>query len=155
MKICSKCKINKPFLEYGKDKRTLSGKKSACRECDRISSNKYYSVNKQKCIEKTNKWRIKNPDKYRKGAKRRDLIYKKAYRAKPENQSKIKARRLLNNAIRSGKVKRLPCEVCGSLKSEGHHVDYIKPFDIKFLCSKHHAEIHILKESERSPTIKE
>jgi hypothetical protein len=42
----------------------------------------------------------------------------------------------------SGRLKKLPCEVCGNPKSDGHHDDYAKPLDVKWLCRKHHAERH-------------
>ena len=55
---------------------------------------------------------------------------------------KIKARRILNYGVRWGYIKRLPCSVCGDLKSEGHHEDYDKPKEVIWLCMKHHREIH-------------
>lgn len=60
------------------------------------------------------------------------------YRAKKKYPEKVKARSLLIRAIKSGKLKRLPCEVCGIEKSEGHHKDYSKPLDVEWLCSYHH-----------------
>jgi len=55
---------------------------------------------------------------------------------------RLEARWALNNAIRDGKIKRLPCEKCGSKKAEGHHEDYSKPLKAKWLCVKHQNEIH-------------
>jgi hypothetical protein len=57
----------------------------------------------------------------------------------PEKES---ARRRVRNAVRSGKLTRSPCEVCGVAKSEGHHDDYSKPLDVRWLCRKHHDEHH-------------
>jgi len=54
---------------------------------------------------------------------------------------KISARIQLHNAIRKGTVERQPCEVCGDPKSEGHHFDYTKPLEVRWLCRKHHREI--------------
>lgn len=55
---------------------------------------------------------------------------------------KARATAVLRYAVRSGKVKRLPCDVCGASESEGHHDDYNKPLDVRWLCRKHHMELH-------------
>lgn len=47
-----------------------------------------------------------------------------------------------NQAIKWGRMKRLPCSICGDKKSEAHHKDYTKPLDVIFLCRKHHKELH-------------
>lgn len=58
------------------------------------------------------------------------------------NYQRIVARLKLNAAIRSGKIKRQPCEVCGAEPAEGHHPDYSRPLDVVFLCPQHHRELH-------------
>ena len=63
-----------------------------------------------------------------------------------------KANRMLSNALRDGKIKRKPCEVCGDIKSEGHHDDYSKLFDIRWLCKKHHTEHHVAVNDSRRMT---
>ena len=55
---------------------------------------------------------------------------------------KYRARAEFSNAIRSGKVIRQPCSVCGDSESEGHHPDYSKPLDVIWLCIPHHNEEH-------------
>ena len=55
---------------------------------------------------------------------------------------RVHARNLVDKAVSQGKIKRLPCEVCGNPKTEAHHEDYSKPFDVHWLCKKHHDEIH-------------
>lgn len=71
-------------------------------------------------------------------------ISKEARRAYENGPAKIKAnvRVKLREAVKAGKVKKLPCRVCGDVKSEGHHEDYSKPFDVIWLCKVHHAEVH-------------
>jgi hypothetical protein len=49
----------------------------------------------------------------------------------------------LSKAIKSGRVKKTPCIVCGSVKSQAHHEDYSKPLDVTWLCVRHHADRHI------------
>lgn len=46
------------------------------------------------------------------------------------------------SAIRDGRLVRQPCEVCGNDKAQAHHDDYSKPLDVRWLCTKHHAEWH-------------
>jgi hypothetical protein len=48
----------------------------------------------------------------------------------------------MKTAVRLGKLKRLPCEVCGAPETDGHHDDYSKPLDVRWLCRRHHAEVH-------------
>lgn len=55
---------------------------------------------------------------------------------------RIKAREKVHNAIKSGKLIRLPCEKCGETQSHAHHEDYSKPLDVKWFCRKHHREVH-------------
>lgn len=39
--------------------------------------------------------------------------------------------------------KKQTCRICGNLKSEAHHDDYAKPYDVIWLCRKHHIIRHI------------
>ena len=58
------------------------------------------------------------------------------------NKIKNQAHNMVNSAIHSGRLTKKPCEVCGELKVHGHHDDYFKPLEVKWLCQKHHQEIH-------------
>ena len=53
----------------------------------------------------------------------------------------FRARATLKHAVRTGRVTREPCQVCGDAKSEGHHDDYSKPLDVEWLCRRHHVEV--------------
>lgn len=47
-------------------------------------------------------------------------------------------------AVRSGALKRLPCERCGATHCvHGHHEDYSRPLDVRWLCPKCHARHHL------------
>lgn len=60
-----------------------------------------------------------------------------------KNALKDAAHIMVNNAVRGGRLKKGPCEVCGSTERiHGHHEDYAKPFDVRWLCPKHHREAH-------------
>lgn len=66
------------------------------------------------------------------------LVYERSHRAR--HPGRARARAALAYAVRTGKVQRLPCRVCGSPRSEAHHRDYRKPLDVDWLCFKHHRE---------------
>ena len=57
------------------------------------------------------------------------------------DQKKIKVRVMTRKQIKKGFITPRPCEICGA-KGQVHHPDYSKPFDIVWLCVKHHGEKH-------------
>lgn len=56
---------------------------------------------------------------------------------------KGRAAQKLRDAIRQGKITRQPCEVCQEPDAQGHHTDYSKPYDVRWLCAQHHREEHL------------
>jgi hypothetical protein len=66
--------------------------------------------------------------------------YKRDYRKKYPHKNA--AHSAVNNAKRRGKLYPKPCEICGSIKSEAHHDDYMKKLEVRWLCSTHHHSIH-------------
>lgn len=51
-----------------------------------------------------------------------------------------RARRLVQQEIRAGRIERGSCEVCGAGMAEAHHDDYRKPLDVRWLCPAHHRQ---------------
>lgn len=49
---------------------------------------------------------------------------------------------MVQNALKRGHLVKQPCEVCGVEKVDAHHEDYSKPLDVRWLCRKHHMELH-------------
>lgn len=60
------------------------------------------------------------------------------------NPIKTKARAKLKYAVSSGKITRpSSCEICNSTEHiHGHHDDYSKPLDVRWVCRKCHLAIH-------------
>lgn len=87
-------------------------------------------------------WYAKNPDKKRKTDKNLSK-YMKDYLEDPTNRKKYLARQTLNNRIREGAIKRGVCEMrkC-RLTGHGHHDDYNKPLEVRWLCRQHHEDLH-------------
>lgn len=73
----------------------------------------------------------------------------RARRGKPKQVNRNARRRRwesirlkITQALNSGRLKKLPCEVCGNPKTHAHHEDYTKPLVVKWLCPLHHWAEH-------------
>jgi ribosomal protein S27AE len=81
------------------------------------------------------KEREKRPER-----KKSKFLQLRVYRELHPERNRARAR--VNYAIRTGKLVRQPCEICGDPKSQAHHEDYSKPLEVRWLCDKHHKETH-------------
>lgn len=95
--------------------------------------------NREKYLEQNRRHQKKWIEKLKKYPKKKKIINRKKYL---KQRSKVLVRSRLRHQVRIGKIKRLPCEVCGKKPSQAHHKDYSKPFDVRWLCKKHHDELH-------------
>ena len=59
-----------------------------------------------------------------------------------KHHDEVKARSMVNHAIRDGELVRKPCEICGEEKAQAHHDDYNYPLNVRWLCIKCHNEWH-------------
>ena len=141
-----------------------------CKICNDDNQDNFYTSNKNKCKgctkEAVNKYRkdnaekVKEYDRNRPNSKERNENNKKRYKElmkTPEGRERSRTRSkkwlennciksaahiISGNAIRDGKLIKQPCEVCGEIKVDGHHDNYEKPLEVRWLCRKHHAEHH-------------
>ncbi len=74
MKICTKCKEEKPLGDFRKQSSTKDGLKYYCKECDNRIAKKYYEKNKGKIVNNVKQWQKDNPNKVKE--------YKKSYYGK-------------------------------------------------------------------------
>lgn len=58
-----------------------------------------------------------------------------------ENPRRYAAHLHVENLKRLGILTPEPCEVCGE-KAEAHHDDYDRPGDVRWLCRRHHRQVH-------------
>lgn len=56
--------------------------------------------------------------------------------------ARYRARDAVKRAVKSGKLIKRPCELCGNEPTQAHHDDYAKPLDVRWLCVPHHQAIH-------------
>lgn len=67
------------------------------------------------------------------------------------NREKYLAHKAVENALKAGKLKRLPCAVCGQSKAvHAHHDDYENRLDVVWLCPRHHKQRHAERDAAAS-----
>lgn len=68
--------------------------------------------------------------------------YKCQIKYRQNNRKKRNARERVFYAVKTGKIKKMPCSNCGNDKSEAHHEDYEKALDVVWLCKVCHSKQH-------------
>lgn len=125
-KFCKRCAETKSAAEFFRHPTNKDGLQTYCKVCSR-------EIRKATCYDENGKYKYSRTPEARREMRRR---YKK------ENAEKYKARKVIGDLVRHGRIKRQPCELCGKPNAEAHHEDYSKPRDVKWLCRKHHMEHH-------------
>jgi hypothetical protein len=115
MKSCSRCRVVKPLTEFQVRKASPDGLTAACKTCLRVY------------------------DRQRGFHGRRD--YALEYRTKYSQRRGAQV--ALNNALRDGRIRALPCLICGE-KAEAHHTHYDAPLEVVWLCPPHHKQAHAM-----------
>jgi hypothetical protein len=89
------------------------------------------------------KQRQKKYDATEKGIATRKKYEDKRYLL-PEGKLRLAAKNAVRYALRTGKIMKLPCFVCGDLLVEAHHPSYAEDMrlSVVWLCSVHHNQIH-------------
>jgi hypothetical protein len=133
LKTCFRCGNHKPITEFYKHPQMADGHLNKCKECNkRDVKERYNSPRGRKAILRYERARSQTPER-----RAMKLEYQK--QARRRNPEKNVAHQKLAYAIRTGKLAPQPCEVCGA-KAEGHHDDYAKPLDVRWLCFRCHRE---------------
>jgi len=125
-------KQQKLYNELNKEKNIITAKAYCAKNKDKISAHrKIYKATTGLKVDRA--WRKANLEKIR--------FYSKTQREK--HPEKCRSRSLFREAVRIGHLERLPCHICDDPKSHGHHEDYSKPYEVFWLCIKHHALRHV------------
>lgn len=145
-KTCSKCSATKSASEFPTDKKAKDGLGSWCRECQNTQQRERRRVVRRD-TELGPANRAKNRARRKGKVYPSDLNRTRIYRSK---EARI-AQHCLARAVKIGKVTRpTQCENCGDSPTptkgrsliQGHHDDYSKPLDVRWLCTLCHAEVH-------------
>ena len=146
-KKCFKCGEIKSLSAYYKHPAMSDGHLGKCKECAKVDSNKHRQENLESVQEYDRSrgmlpHRVAARELYSQTEAYRDSQNKASIKWDKQNPVKKDAICRVNNAIRDGRLEKYPCEICGDDKVHGHHDDYAKPLDVRWLCPTHHVEWH-------------
>lgn len=134
MKTCFKCGESKDPEEFYRHPRMADGRLGKCKECTKKDVRENRAARREQYSE-YERSRFHDPSR-----KEKVSGYMKRHRER--NPEKYAARIAVGNAVRDGRLTRLPCEECGATdRVQAHHEDYSRPLDVRWLCFKHHREV--------------
>ena len=159
MQVCKVCKIEKPFDDFYKHKNMLSGYLTTCKKCknkrtrdnwNNLSKEKKLEIsrnrtpNKEAKLKYSRSEKAKNKQKnYINTEKGKEVRKKACLNWIEKNKKKRQAHNAISIALRNKTISKLPCFVCGNSEVEAHHPNYDAPLDVIWLCTKHHAQLHL------------
>ena len=133
MKICKKCKKYKELNNFYIHNQMKDGRLNICKECVKARIHNYWKDGRGKMVDSK-----RNQDPSRKEWQR---LY--SYNQREKHAAKRKVQSVWWTWFKKNKGVKSNCEVCGSgQKIEAHHSDYNKPYDVMWLCCKHHKGWH-------------
>jgi len=128
----------------------------------RSDSSRYDFSSCKKCrIMRSDKWRLKNPERARaKGMKWRKENHDRYIQSinawyHSSDKQHARAANIVRRAVLANKLEKKPCRICKNPKSEAHHhKGYEKKnwLVVQWLCRKHHLSAHVkmrLKNKEK------
>lgn len=156
-KACRKCSAVLPVSDgfYANDK--------TCKECRRFQS-RQNRLRRLDYYQAYDRARSSSPDRvlareeYARTARGRRAANRAKKAWTERNPVKRLANNALNNSVRDGVLsKKSICEECGktNCRIEGHHDDYSKPLEVRWLCSACHREWHKVNGDAKNGTNKE
>lgn len=146
-KACICCGETKPISEFYAHKMMADGHLNKCKPCCRASSikNRNENLDRYKAYDRSRGMldhRVKMRSEYQKTEAGKAAVARASKRFIERNPEKRSAHIKVGNAVRDGKLIKMPCEVCGEKKVHAHHDDYSKQLEVRWLCSKHHSHEH-------------
>ncbi len=125
-KTCKTCGEEKPHLDFYQHQ-------ASCKTCHKARVRARARSNPD--VQAYDRARAKTPQ-------RREKARQITLQWRADNPQAYKAQTAVGNAVRDGRLQRLPCEICGDPKVHAHHDDYAKPLAVRWLCALHHHRHH-------------
>ena len=148
-KTCFKCNLVKPVEEFYRHPSMLGGRVNKCKSCN-CADVRENRANKADYYREFDQLRSNDPNRIRARAEyaKTDAGKTAGNKAKSawaaRNPIKRSASIVVGNAVRDGVLSKPDCcESCGAnARICGHHDDYAKPLDVRWLCSMCHSSWH-------------
>ena len=160
-RICTVCKVEKPYEKFSRSKKGKNGYAEQCKVCRLAKGREYYKNNPQICLAKHERWAKRNPQKilvnqrayYHRNkekilAKLKETRKKNGYSTTKDyrrrNREKVDCHNYVAMAIKFGHLVRPEvCDRCKiNCKPHAHHHDYKKPLEVAWLCRACHGLEH-------------
>ena len=146
MKQCNTCNELKLETDFAKNY-------NKCKKCCYETSKIYRASPKGKAARQREaiKARLSGKKQERQSkynASEKGIATAKKYEAKRystvESKTKLAAKNAVRYALKTGKLEKMACFVCGNINSESHHPSYAEDMrlSVVWLCKQHHNEIH-------------
>ena len=148
-KPCMKCGEVKPLSAFYNHPMMADGTVNKCKECtkrdvreNRIAKIDYYTEYERSRANRP--YRVAARAEYQKTARGRERGNARKKRWSESNCVKRAAQIMVGNAVRDKKIiKSKSCQGCGKGgRIHGHHDDYARPLDVRWLCAKCHNTWH-------------
>ena len=145
-KTCFKCGKRRSLSMFYKHSKMAGGHLNKCKDCTKSDVKRNYRKNIEhyKEYERNRAMlphRVEARSAYQQTENGKAAMLRATQKYRRDYPEKYRAHTAVSNAVRSGKMKRQPCEVCGD-KAHAHHDDYSKPLDVRWLCAIHHNDLH-------------
>lgn len=147
---CSTCRRLQDERFFALDTTHVTGHARVCRVCHSVYARQHYQKNRAKTLVREKQRYANDPSvhltylkEWRKTAVGKASRNKELIEQRKKFPEKYAAYQAVQRALRTKKLVQGPCSVCGStVMIHAHHEDYSKPFEVIWLCRKHHQERH-------------
>ena len=139
MKTCKWCSQAKPLFDFYTHAGMKDGYLNKCKSCCYEWTKQYRKTDSGIAVRKKEKQYPENKKRYKRSEK--GQLSASKYKRNPVREA---AKNAVRYAIRTGKLHRQPCFVCGEA-SQAHHSSYAPEMRlvVTWLCQKHHNQLHI------------
>lgn len=151
MKFCPTCATDKPLSEFMVAAENSDGLHKQCLECYGSNRREKYFQNPEPHKLSCKKWIEKNPEK------QKAIQANHVKKFKAQFPHKAYAQEQARYALRSGRLDRKPCEICGNENTSFHHPSYHPDHVlwVQNLCDEHHHWANLMPEDKPKVYTKE